>query len=418
MSEKNIDKKSRKYNDDVAISVNHVAKMFRLPTESSNSIKQIFINRMRGIKGYKEQHVLRDIDFKVNKGDFFGIVGRNGSGKSTLLKIISGIYQPTKGSVNINGSLVSFIELGVGFNPELTGRENVYLNGAMLGFSTKQIDEMYDDIVEFAELEEFMEQKLKNYSSGMQVRLAFSCAIQAKSDILVLDEVLAVGDEAFQRKSAEFFAKIKQDKKKTIILVTHSMASVRQYCNHAIFIEKGKIVKEGNPNEVADDYSEMFLEESSQKIIKEAKNDNKKDRKNRLGTGEIRFENIKYKLTNEAFILDFDIENLSKKDFFDITMGFDFMINQDITAGFDTRFTDDFEKIELKSGNKRHFTMNFANTFGNHKWELAMNITTNYGNNIADHIKPALEFQSNNLKYHPVFKVLNIPKIVMSEGKK
>ena len=255
MSEKNIDKKSRKYNDDVAISVNHVAKMFRLPTESSNSIKQIFINRMRGIKGYKEQHVLRDIDFKVNKGDFFGIVGRNGSGKSTLLKIISGIYQPTKGSVNINGSLVSFIELGVGFNPELTGRENVYLNGAMLGFSTKQIDEMYDDIVEFAELEEFMEQKLKNYSSGMQVRLAFSCAIQAKSDILVLDEVLAVGDEAFQRKCNDFFESIKKDKSKTIILVTHDMSSVKQYCNQAMMIRNGGIVAIGSPEDVANEYS-------------------------------------------------------------------------------------------------------------------------------------------------------------------
>ena len=249
-------KSSRKIvKNDIAISVNHIAKTFKLPTESSNSIKQVFINRVKGIKGFREQKVLKDIDFQINKGDFFGIVGRNGSGKSTLLKIISGIYQPTTGNIQINGSLVSFIELGVGFNPELTGRENVYLNGAMLGFSKDEVSEMYDDIVEFAELNEFMDQKLKNYSSGMQVRLAFSCAIQAKSDILVLDEVLAVGDEAFQRKCNDFFESIKKDKSKTIILVTHDMSSVKQYCNQAMMIRNGGIVAIGSPEDVANEYS-------------------------------------------------------------------------------------------------------------------------------------------------------------------
>ena len=174
-------------NKETVVSVKNVSKSFRLPTESSNSLRTTLVNRMKGIKGYKEQEVLKDISFDVKKGDFFGIVGRNGSGKSTLLKIISQIYVPQKGSVTINGRLVSFIELGVGFNPELTGKENVYLNGAMLGFSTQEIDEMYDDIVNFSELQEFMNQKLKNYSSGMQVRLAFAVAIQAKSDILVLN---------------------------------------------------------------------------------------------------------------------------------------------------------------------------------------------------------------------------------------
>src|SRR5574340_628563 len=168
-----------------AVTVAHVSKTFRLPTESTDSLRTSMVNYFRGIKGYKEQHILKDISFEVEKGDFFGIVGRNGSGKSTLLKIISQIYVPEKGSVTIDGKLVSFIELGVGFNPELTGRENVYLNGALLGFSTEEINEMYDDIVEFAELSEFMNQKLKNYSSGMQVRLAFSVAIKAKGDILV-----------------------------------------------------------------------------------------------------------------------------------------------------------------------------------------------------------------------------------------
>lgn len=241
-------------NNDVAVKVQNVGKSFRLPTESTTSLKRTIVNYFKGIRGYHEQKVLKDISFEVKKGDFFGIVGRNGSGKSTLLKIISQIYVPEKGSVEIDGQLVSFIELGVGFNPELTGRENVYLNGAMLGFSEKEIDEMYDDIVEFAELTDFMNQKLKNYSSGMQVRLAFSVAIQAKSDILVLDEVLAVGDEAFQRKCNDYFMQAREAKK-TIILVTHSMDSVRKYCNKAMLIDKGEIKVVGSPDDVANQYS-------------------------------------------------------------------------------------------------------------------------------------------------------------------
>ena len=239
----------------VVLRVDHVAKMFRLPTEQATGLKMAFLNWTKGIKGYTEQHVLRDINFEVHQGDFFGIVGRNGSGKSTLLKIISQIYTPEHGSVTVKGKLVPFIELGVGFNPELTGRENVYLNGALLGFTRAEIDAMYDDIVEFAELEDFMDQKLKNYSSGMQVRLAFSVAIKAQGDILVLDEVLAVGDEAFQRKCDNFFAEIKKDPTKTVILVTHSMDSVKKYCNKAILIKDGEIIASGDKNDVADRYT-------------------------------------------------------------------------------------------------------------------------------------------------------------------
>lgn len=239
----------------VVLKVDHVAKMFRLPTEQATGLKMAFLNWTKGIKGYTEQHVLRDINFEVRQGDFFGIVGRNGSGKSTLLKIISQIYTPEQGSVTVKGKLVPFIELGVGFNPELTGRENVYLNGALLGFTRTQIDAMYDDIVEFAELEDFMDQKLKNYSSGMQVRLAFSVAIKAQGDILVLDEVLAVGDEAFQRKCDDFFTKIKKDPTKTVILVTHSMDAVKRYCNKAILIKNGNIIASGDKSAVADQYT-------------------------------------------------------------------------------------------------------------------------------------------------------------------
>ena len=246
----------------IAVKVDHVSKYFKLPTEATNSLRTAMVNRFKGIKGYKEQHVLKDISFEVEKGDFFGILGRNGSGKSTLLKIISEIYVPEKGSVTIDGKLVSFIELGVGFNPELTGRENVYMNGAMLGFSTVEIDAMYDDIVDFAELHDFMNQKLKNYSSGMQVRLAFSVAIKAQGDILILDEVLAVGDEAFQRKCNDYFQERKKSGK-TTILVTHDMGAVKKYCNKAVLIENGLVKAIGDPFDVSDQYSFDNLESNS-----------------------------------------------------------------------------------------------------------------------------------------------------------
>ncbi|MFD0704713.1 ABC transporter ATP-binding protein [Alloscardovia venturai] len=250
----------------VVLSVKHVGKHFRLPTEQATGLKMAFINWTKGIKGYKDQHVLRDINFEVRQGDFFGIVGRNGSGKSTLLKLISQIYTPDAGSIDVRGRLVPFIELGVGFNPELTGRENVYLNGALLGFTEAEVSAMYDDIVEFAELEEFMDQKLKNYSSGMQVRLAFSVAIKAQGDILVLDEVLAVGDEAFQRKCDNFFTEIKKDPTKTVILVTHDMGAVKKYCNNAVLIKDGEVIASGDKDDVADRYTlENFKREEKEK---------------------------------------------------------------------------------------------------------------------------------------------------------
>ena len=240
--------------NNIAVKVDHVSKYFKLPVESTQSLRTALVNRFKGIKGYMKQHVLRDIDFEVEKGDFFGIVGRNGSGKSTLLKIISQIYVPEQGKVTVDGKLVSFIELGVGFNPELTGRENVYMNGAMLGFTTEEVDTMYQDIVDFAELQDFMNQKLKNYSSGMQVRLAFSVAIKAQGDVLILDEVLAVGDEAFQRKCNDYFLE-RKNSGKTTILVTHDMAAVKKYCNKAVLIDDGLIKAIGEPDDVANQYS-------------------------------------------------------------------------------------------------------------------------------------------------------------------
>ena len=264
---------------EIAVKVDHVSKDFRLPTEATQSLRTALVNRFRGIKGYREQHVLKDISFDVYKGDFFGIVGRNGSGKSTLLKIISQIYVPEKGTVTVDGKMVAFIELGVGFNPELTGRENVYMNGAMLGFTTEEIDAMYGDIVEFAELEYFMNQKLKNYSSGMQVRLAFSVAIKAQGDVLILDEVLAVGDEAFQRKCNDYFMERKASGK-TTILVTHDMGAVKKYCNRAVLIEDGLVKAYGDPEDVANQYSfDNAVSSAPQEVMTEEDDETEKEEK-------------------------------------------------------------------------------------------------------------------------------------------
>lgn len=243
----------RMYKMKNVLEVDNLSKTFRLPHEAHSGIKQHLINILKRKKGYETQHVLDNISFTVEEGDFFGIVGRNGSGKSTLLKLMAGIYSPTSGEVRVDGSLIPFIELGVGFNPELTGRENIFLNGALLGFSRKEMQKKYDSIVEFSELSRFMDQKLKNYSSGMQVRLAFSIAIRAKGDILLLDEVLAVGDAAFQQKCFDYFEQLKKDKK-TVILVTHDMSAVKRFCNKALLIEKGEIKLSGTPEQVADQY--------------------------------------------------------------------------------------------------------------------------------------------------------------------
>lgn len=238
------------------IKITDIHKSFRLPTERASGLKQAILNWFKGIKGYTEHQVLKGVNLEVRKGEFIGIVGRNGSGKSTLLKILAQIYYPEQGTVEVNGTLVPFIELGVGFNPELTGRENVYLNGALLGFSRAEMDGMYDEIVKFAELEQFMDAKLKNYSSGMQVRLAFSIAIRAKGDILILDEVLAVGDAEFQQKCNDYFASLQGEQ--TVILVTHDMNSVRRFCSRAILIEDGQVKAEGKPEEVAKAYEGLW----------------------------------------------------------------------------------------------------------------------------------------------------------------
>ncbi len=241
--------------------VKDLYKTFKLPHEQHSGLKQYVINAFRGKKGYELQSVLRDISFEVKDGEFFGIVGRNGSGKSTLLKLLAGIYAPDKGLIHVRGTIVPFIELGVGFNPELTGRENVFLNGALLGMSRDEMLAVYEEIVEFAELEKFMDQKLKNYSSGMQVRLAFSIAIQSRGNILLIDEVLAVGDAKFQDKCLKVFKRLKKEGK-TIIFISHDMGMVKRFCDRVIMIKDGEILVEGTAEKVAEYYEEANLPES------------------------------------------------------------------------------------------------------------------------------------------------------------
>ncbi|MCA9301585.1 ABC transporter ATP-binding protein [Candidatus Saccharibacteria bacterium] len=247
--------------EDVIISVQNVSKEFVVPTEKKGSLKQHLIT-FGGRQKNKKFGALNDITFDVCRGEFFGIIGRNGSGKSTMLKLLAGIYQPTKGRIKVNGNLTPFIELGIGFNPELTGKENVFLNGAILGLSEKEVIAHYDEIVKFAELKKFMNMKLKNYSSGMQVRLAFSIAMQARNDILLIDEVLAVGDVNFQRKCFEEFRKIKKNGK-TVIFVTHDMQSVMEFCTRAMLISDSRVVEIGDPEDIAEAYLRLNNDNSN-----------------------------------------------------------------------------------------------------------------------------------------------------------
>lgn len=236
------------------VQLKNIKKSFFLPHEKHNTFVEFASNPMRLFKRSGEQYeVLKDIDMEIYPGEFVGIMGRNGCGKSTLLKIMAGIYEPTSGRVKVNGKMVPFLELGVGFNPELSGRENVFLNGVILGMKKSVLKEKYQEIVEFAELEKFMDAPLKNYSSGMQVRLAFSIAIMADADVYILDEVLAVGDVAFQEKCFNVFRKYKEDGK-TVILVTHSPQSVKDFCDRAVLLKDGVLHKFDNVDQVIEAY--------------------------------------------------------------------------------------------------------------------------------------------------------------------
>lgn len=244
------------------IQVEDLHKSFRIPSHRVDSIKERVV-RPFSKPDYHELRALDGISFEIKQGEFFGIVGRNGSGKSTLLKLLASIYRADAGRIRMAGRLAPFIELGVGFNPELTARENVVLNGVMIGLTPAETRSRLDAVLEFAELTEFIDLKLKNYSSGMLVRLAFSVMLEADADILLIDEVLAVGDAAFQQKCADAFHEMKAAGK-TIVLVTHEMATVERYCDRAMLIEGGGIRRLGDPAEVGRDYLQLNFEKGNQ----------------------------------------------------------------------------------------------------------------------------------------------------------
>lgn len=376
---------------DIAIRVSKVSKDFKLPHEKADSIKSIFVNPFnKDRKKFETQHALHDISFDVHKGEFFGIVGRNGSGKSTLLKIIAGIYQANSGSVQVNGRLVPFIELGVGFNPQLTGRENVYLNGALLGFSEKEVDAKYDSIVDFAELERFMDQKLKNYSSGMQVRLAFSVAtILAESDILLIDEVLAVGDADFQRKCFGYFKKLKKENK-TVIFVSHDMSSVREYCDRAVLIDNSIIKHKGRAEDIATDYMKMFNESGQLKVADSQ----------RWGSGEIKYisePNIKIR-GDEVTIT---VKSKSKDDLNDVIYGF-LIKNQAGESVLGTNSKIINEKTENTIGGKALSSeWKFSNIFSSGEYSLTVSITSSDGATVYDWWVDAAYYSINNQRNTP-----------------
>ncbi|MDY0302371.1 MAG: ABC transporter ATP-binding protein [Candidatus Moranbacteria bacterium] len=265
--------------NNIAIKVEHVSKTFRIPHEKITSLRGAVVSAYKK-KGYEEFKALDDVSFEVKKGEFFGVIGRNGSGKSTLLKILAGIYQADKGKVRVHGMISPFLELGIGFNPELSGRDNIYLNATVLGMTKKQIDKKFDDIVKFSELERFIDQKLKNYSSGMQVRLAFSVSIHANRDILLMDEVLAVGDSNFQSKCLEEFNKYRE-MGRTVVIVTHDISVVERYCNRAMLLRNGKIVKIGKADEVANVYVYQNMSDEEKRMIKENEERIKLEEKNK-----------------------------------------------------------------------------------------------------------------------------------------
>jgi lipopolysaccharide transport system ATP-binding protein len=242
------------------VKVSHLNKRFRLPLDKSTTLKYR-VTHWRSTSRYRDLNALRDVSFEIPAGQFLGITGPNGCGKSTLLKILCHIYEPTSGSAVVNGEFSAFLELGVGFNPELTARENIFLGGAVLGLTRAQLRDKIDEILAFAELEDFADQKLKNFSSGMQVRLAFTVSILAHTDLLIMDEVLAVGDASFQEKCFDVFNAYKREGK-TIVLVSHDLSSLDEYCDRVLLFNHGQVIADGPAVEVTSAYHRMVAEHS------------------------------------------------------------------------------------------------------------------------------------------------------------
>ena len=248
-----------KENDDYIIEVDNVSMEFFTRDEKIDNLKELIIRLIKGKAQRKATKVLHEVSFKVKRGESIGLIGHNGAGKSTLLKLIAEIYKPTKGTVKVNGKVAPLLNLGAGFDPESSGKENVYLNGAILGYSRKEIAKKYEEIVEFAELKDYMHIPLKNYSSGMVARLGFAIAIDVQPDILLVDEILSVGDENFRRKCAQKVNELRE-RGVTFVIVSHNMQQVKSLCQKAIWIENSEVMAYGEVNEVCDKYQQYCNE--------------------------------------------------------------------------------------------------------------------------------------------------------------
>ncbi|MBE6894826.1 MAG: ABC transporter ATP-binding protein [Ruminococcaceae bacterium] len=242
---------------EIMVSVDNVGIRFNLAKERVDSLKEYFLKFTKGTLHFEEFWALDGVSLDIEKGDFYGLVGINGSGKSTLLKAVAGVFKPTRGKITVNGTIAPLIELGAGFDMDLTARENIFLNGAVLGFSKEHMLEKFDDIVDFSELHDFLDVPLKNYSSGMVARIAFAIATATKPDILIADEILAVGDYAFQEKCEKRMQEL-LDAGTTVIFVSHSIEQVKRMCNKATWIEKGKVIMTGDAETVCDAYSSKY----------------------------------------------------------------------------------------------------------------------------------------------------------------
>ncbi len=289
-------KSEKKAPAETAIKVEGLSKTFKIPHEKISTLRGAFVNLFKS-KTYEKFKALDNVSFEIKKGEFFGIIGRNGSGKSTLLKILAGIYTPDSGKVKIKGLISPFLELGIGFNAQLSGRDNIYLNATVLGLSKKQIDKKFDDIVNFSELRRFIDQKVKNYSSGMSVRLAFSVALHANRDIMLMDEVLAVGDTNFQGKCMEEFNKYR-DMGKTVILVSHNTGIIQNYCDRAMLLRNGRIEMIGDPEEVSNKYIDQNMSDEERRMQREEKQKKEKLEKDLKRVNE-REQRMKIKAKNE-----------------------------------------------------------------------------------------------------------------------
>ncbi len=238
---------------DKVIEIKNVSMGYRVDSNRVNTLKEWAVTKLKRKLHYEYFWALTDVSFDVDKGDVVGIIGRNGAGKSTILKLISGLFKPTKGTIVTNGRVVPMLELGSGFDPELTGRENIFLNGAILGYSEQFLNEQYDQILEFSELQEFIDRPIKTYSSGMMMRLAFSVATIVKPEILIVDEILAVGDEAFQRKSHAKMMELMHGGA-TVLYVSHNLEQIKELCNKVIWLDHGKVVMKGDTETVCEAY--------------------------------------------------------------------------------------------------------------------------------------------------------------------